>query len=252
MELFVDRNNKIDTSRTENGKTYGAGTLFITGAGYYRYPFTRVAREGNIGWSEPTWGAELTRSTSFALSNIDTAKFSFVDRVAVSFKYMNVADYKALMAISRERVCYVTFYNSELCEWVEDEEMALTTKSLDTLYLFNTDYIGNLNTKIELVATNRDKTDKKYTVTLKANGGTFNKSNKAGITVASNTSGDVIQVKDYLYSIQLKDDIYTKFGYHISHWATTTTETATTKKYYKDALITVSANITLYPIWEAN
>lgn len=175
MGAIFDTKNAINV-KTSNpvNKNDGADVIYITAAGYIRYPFKCASPDSALGWEEPIWGADLTRSTDFVLTNILDVDYGLVARVEISYAYMNIADYKVLCKISKERVCYVTYFNRETATWVIDQEFAFTSQSLKQLYAFGSSYFGALDISIALVATNRDKTDliaTDFTITYNANGG---------------------------------------------------------------------------------
>lgn len=177
MGAIVDTKNAINV-RTRNpiSTDDGADVIYITAAGYRRYPFRRATPDSGLGWDEPIWGADLTRSTDFVLTNILDVDYGLVARVEISYAYMNIADYKVLCKISKERVCYVTYFNRETATWVTDQEFAFTSQSLKQLYAFGSSYFGARDISIALVATNRDRTENKigelFTVEWKLDSGT--------------------------------------------------------------------------------
>ena len=127
----------VDTKNAINVKTInpvnqndGADVIYITAAGYRRYPFRCATPDSDLGWDEPIWGSDLTRSTDFVLTNILDVDYGLVARVEISYAYMNITDYKVLCKISKERVCYVTYFNRETATWVTDQEFAFTSQSL--------------------------------------------------------------------------------------------------------------------------
>lgn len=177
MGAMVDIQNAINV-KTSNpvNKNDGADVIYITAAGYRRYPFRCATPDSDLGWDEPIWGSDLTRSTDFVLTNILDVDYGLVARVEISYAYMNIADYKVLCKISKERVCYVTYFNRETATWVTDQEFAFTSQSLKQLYAFGSSYFGARDISIALVATNRDKTEdkigKKFNVTWALDSGT--------------------------------------------------------------------------------
>ena len=162
MGATVDTQNAINV-KTSNpvNQNDGADVIYITAAGYRRYPFRCATPDSDLGWDEPIWGSDLTRSTDFVLTNILDVDYGLVARVEISYAYMNIADYKVLCKISKERVCYVTYFNRETATWVIDQEFAFTSQSLKQLYAFGSSYFGALDISIALVATNRDRTENK-------------------------------------------------------------------------------------------
>lgn len=177
MGATVDTKNAINVKISNPvNKNDGADVIYITAAGYRRYPFKCATPDSNLGWDEPIWGADLTRSTDFVLTNILDVDYGLVARVEISYAYMNIADYKVLCKMSKERVCYVTYFNRETATWVTDQEFAFTSQSLKQLYAFGSSYFGALDISIALVATNRDRTENKigklFTVEWKLDSGT--------------------------------------------------------------------------------
>lgn len=162
MGAIVDTKNAINV-RTRNpiSTDDGADVIYITAAGYRRYPFRCATPDSDLGWDEPVWGADLTRSTDLVLTNILDVDYGLVARVEISYAYMNIADYKVLCKMSKERVCYVTYFNRETATWVTDQEFAFTSQSLKQLYAFGSSYFGARDISIALVATNRDMVENK-------------------------------------------------------------------------------------------
>ena len=148
MATRVDYANSIEVDDLD--------TIYITGGGYVNYPFKGISRDSAMGWEEPVWGGDLTRSVDFVLSNIDDVDFGLVARCEISYKYMNVQDYIALCKIAKQRVCTANFFNRETGERVT-QEMAFTGNELGKLYAFGKDYLGTTDVSIKLVATNRDR-----------------------------------------------------------------------------------------------
>lgn len=175
MGVKIDYKNKIIVPNAPNGDgVRQLDTIYFTGAGYVDYPIKGISRDSALGWEEPVWGGDLTRSTDFVLTNILDVDYGLVARLEVSYKYLNVQDYIALCKIAKERVCNVTYFNYEKGEWVVNQEFAFTKQEKSKLYAFGTEYLGLLDVSVKLVATNRDKTDliaTYFTITYNANGG---------------------------------------------------------------------------------
>lgn len=175
MGVKIDYQNKIIVPNAPNGDgVRQLDTIYFTGAGYVDYPIKGISRDSALGWEEPVWGGDLTRSTDFVLTNILDVDYGLVARLEVSYKYLNVQDYIALCKIAKERVCNVTYFNYEKGEWVVNQEFAFTKQEKSKLYAFGTEYLGLLDVSVKLVATNRDKTDliaTDFTITYNANGG---------------------------------------------------------------------------------
>mgnify|MGYP007062227433 CR=1 FL=1 len=185
MSVKIDYAKKIDTSKINPiNPNEGIDVIYLTGAGYIDYPFKGISRDSALGWEEAVWGGDLTRSTDFVLTNILSVDYGLVARLEISYKYMNVQQYKVLMDISKQRVCYATYFNRETGTWIERQEMAFTGNELGKLYAFGVDYIGTQDVKIKLVATNRDKIKSEYTIK-------YNKFNNSSIDGAYIEDDDV-------------------------------------------------------------
>lgn len=238
MGVKIDYQNKIIVPNAPNGNgNRQLDTIYFTGAGYVDYPIKGISRDSALGWEEPVWGGDLTRSTDFVLTNILDVDYGLVARLEVSYKYLNVQDYIALCKIAKERVCNVTYFNYEKGEWVVNQEFAFTKQEKSKLYAFGTEYLGLLDVSVKLVATNRDKTDliaTDFTITYNANGGSG--------TVASQSAkwGDNL-------------DIATSSGLSYSGQTFKEWNTMANGKgghYMPNQHKTMWENMTLYAIWE--
>lgn len=238
MGVKIDYQNKIIVPNAPNGNgKRQLDTIYFTGAGYVDYPIKGISRDSALGWEEPVWGGDLTRSTDFVLTNILDVDYGLVARLEVSYKYLNVQDYIALCKIAKERVCNVTYFNYEKGEWVVNQEFAFTKQEKSKLYAFGTEYLGLLDVSVKLVATNRDKTDliaTDFTITYNANGGSG--------TVASQSAkwGDNL-------------DIATSSGLSYSGQTFKEWNTMANGKgghYMPNQHKTMWENMTLYAIWE--
>ena len=238
MSVKVDYANKINTKSINPVNVNDSIDVFyLTGAGYVDYPFRGISRDSALGWEEPVWGGDLTRSTNFVLTNIEDVDYGLVARLELSYKYMNVQDYKVLCKIAKERVCNATYFDCEKGEWVRNQEFAFTKQEKSKLYAFGADYLGLLDVSVKLVATNRDKTDliaTNFTITYNANGGSG--------TVASQSAkwGDDL-------------DIATSSGLSYSGKTFKEWNTQANGKgghYMPNQHKTMWENMTLYAIWE--
>lgn len=242
MGARVDWANAVET----NVGGRDLDTIYITGAGYIKRPFKGISRDSAMGWGEPVWGGDLTRSTDFVLSNITDVDFGVVARCEVSYKYMNIDDYKALCEIAKQRVCYVIYFDKQTGEWVTGfgdhegygQEMAFTDNEISKLYTFGTKYLGGTDIAIKMVATNRDKSDinTQYTITYNLNGG----------------SGTVPTSVTKTWSDNLKvaspTSITPPTGRTFSHWNTAANGTG--KSYLPNQEITIYDSMTLYAQWQ--
>ena len=102
MGVKVKYGDKIDVPNAPNGDgVRQLDTIYFTGAGYVDYPIKGISRDSALGWEEPVWGGDLTRSLDFVLTNIEDVAYGLVARCEISYKYMNVQDYIDLMRISK-------------------------------------------------------------------------------------------------------------------------------------------------------
>lgn len=215
-------------------------TIYITGAGFYRRAFKGISRESALGWEETAWGGDLTRSKDFILTNIEDVDFGLVARCEISYKYMKVQDYIDLMKISKEKVVTVEYFNREKGTRVT-QEMAFTGNELGKLHTFGTNYLGNVDVSIKLVATNREKAgliNNTFAINFYANGGSGSASTQ-NIKWGENTTLD-------------NGSNFTKSGYHIAYWATKDTNGNYDRFYTLGQHITVWENLNLFAFWEAN
>lgn len=238
MGVKIDYKNKIIVPNAPNGDgKRQLDTIYFTGAGYVDYPIKGISRDSALGWEEPVWGGDLTRSTDFVLTNILDVDYGLVARLEVSYKYLNVQDYIALCKIAKERVCNVTYFNYEKGEWVVNQEFAFTKQEKSKLYAFGKEYLGLLDVSVKLVATNRDKTEliaTDFTITYNANGGSG--------TVASQSAkwGDNLDIatsSGLSYSGQTFKEWNTQANGQGGH-------------YMPNQHKTMWENMTLYAIWE--
>ena len=230
MGVKVDYANKINAQDLD--------TIYITGGGFIRRAFKGVSRDSAWGWEESVWGGDLIRSIDLILTNIEDVAYGLVARCEISYKYMNVQDYIDLMRISKERVVTVDYFNRETGQRVT-QEMAFTGNELGKLYAFGTDYLGNQDVKIKLVATNREKANlikSKITISYNANGGSGTIDNQTAKwsdnAILSDNNGDVM----------------TKANSHIKQWNTKADGTGSA--YGLGQHITCWKDMTLYAIWE--
>ena len=230
MGIKVDYVNKMEAQDLD--------TIYITGGGFVRRAFKGVSRDSAWGWEEPVWGGDLTRSLDFILTNIEDVAYGLVARCEISYKYMNVQDYIDLMRISKERVVTVDYFNRETGQRVT-QEMAFTGNELGKLYAFGTEYLGNQDVKIKLVATNREKADlikSKITISYNANGGTGSADNQTA------------KWSDNVVLLDNADEKFSKSNAHIKQWNTKADGTGSA--YGLGQHITCWNDLTLYAIWE--
>lgn len=243
MAVKVDYANKIDTSAINPvNANEGIDVVYLTGAGYIDYPFRGISRDSALGWEEAVWGGDLTRSSNFVLTNITDVNYGKVARLEFSYKYMNVLDYEVLMEISKQRVCYATYFNRETGKWTIRQEMAFTGNELGKLYAFGVDYIGTMDVKIKLVATNRDMIEKTFNIS-------FNKNNSSATGSIANYTIKWSKNTSYKKAASIKGNTaFALPGYEIKYFSTNPDGTG--KKYLPNQDITIFGDLTLYAQWE--
>lgn len=249
MGVKVDYANKI---------VEDLDTIYITGGGFIKRAFKGVSRDSAWGWEEPVWGGELTRSKDFILTNILDVSFGLVARCEISYKYMNIQDYKDLCAISKERVVKVDYFNREKGTRVE-QEMAFTGNELGKLYAFGKDYLGVQDVKIKLVATNRENVglvNVNYKVTFYPNGGEIidNDAQVDSLSKKVKWSNNVELINS---EFNFTDDTthngsITNTGKHLVYWATKDINGNYDRFYLPEQNITIWDNLNLYAVWENN
>lgn len=243
MGVKIDYQNKIIVPNAPNGNgKRQLDTIYFTAAGYVDYPIKGISRDSALGWEEPVWGGDLTRSTDFVLTNILDVDYGLVARLEVSYKYLNVQDYIALCKIAKERVCNVTYFNYEKGEWVVNQEFAFTKQEKSKLYAFGTEYLGLLDVSVKLVATNRDKVgliNTNFTITYNANGGSMSLGAPAKKTYSAKW-GDNITIAESTGT--------TRNGYTFKEWNTQTDGKG--GHYLPNQRKTMWEDMTLYAIWE--
>lgn len=247
MGVKIDYQNKIIVPNAPNGNgKRQLDTIYFTSAGYVDYPIKGISRDSALGWEEPVWGGDLTRSTDFVLTNILDVDYGLVARLEVSYKYLNVQDYIALCKIAKERVCNVTYFNYEKGEWVVNQEFAFTKQEKSKLYAFGTEYLGLLDVSVKLVATNRDKVgliNSTFTITYDANGGSGTVADTVGkYKTKSATWGDTVIIAP-------TDGITAPSGKTFKEW-NTKADGVNGARYMPNQPKTMWENMTLYAIWE--
>lgn len=217
-------------------------TVYITGAGYIREPFTGVGRD-SIGYNEVVWAANLTRSNTFSLENIDDVDFGYVPQCQLHFPYMNINEFIKIQKLLRERHLIVDYFDVDFGKRVV-HEMAITKNERKKIYSRMNYIDGVYDFTVTLVGTNRDEDVlRKCTITYNANGGEG--------SIASQESADGI-LENYTFTDQVKISDgkgFKKEGYHLASWNTSSDGTGSS--YLPNSSITISSDLVLYAIWEA-
>lgn len=231
----------------------GLDTIYITAAGYINYPFKGASRDSELAHEEPTWSAELERSVNGVLANILDVDYTLVVTINITYKYMNVQDYKALCKIARERVCRVTYYDRDRCEWVVNQEFAFTQRSIGDLYVFGTDYFGVQDVAISLVATNRDRAgliNSKFYVTYYRNDNGEATGNI--LALDGDDSGKYTQAEWGGNVVIAPITGLTRAGYTFKYWSTGPDDYESDERYPENSNKTLWKNMELYAVWEKN
>ncbi len=240
MSVKVDYANKINTKAINPVNVNDSIDVFyLTGAGYVDYPFRGISRDSALGWEEPVWGGDLTRSTNFVLTNIEDVDYGLVARLELSYKYMNVQDYKVLCKIAKERVCNATYFDCEKGEWVRNQEFAFTKQEKSKLYAFGADYLGLLDVSVKLVATNRDREElinSMFSISYNLNGGSGTAPNSTTIQWGGSAK------------VATTNGITAPTGKSFKEWNTQSDGKG--GHYLPNQSKTVWENMTLYAIWE--
>lgn len=215
-------------------------TVFITGGGFVNKPFKGISRDSAWGRDEVVWAANLSRSSSFAMTNIDNVRIGSVANVELTFPLMSMQDFIDLQKILHERHCIVNYFS------VDDgkrhtKEMAVTTNERKTLYSFGTSVIGMQNVKVTFVATNRkidEDSDYKIGVDINIK---YNPNGGNGSVITDS--------KEFSEQYVMRGlNTFTKSGYHIKEW--NTKQDGSGARYLPNQSVTICEELNLYAIWE--
>lgn len=140
------------------------GTIYITGGGLYKEPFTGIGVDSKFGWQELVWKKTPSRGGDFAFSNMDDIDVGLVARCEVNIKYMDIDKYMKLRkAIARERYFRVEFFDIDDCIWRE-KEMYCSESTISKFLMLKKHLIGHLDFAVKFVGTNRDPEDPNLTI----------------------------------------------------------------------------------------
>lgn len=222
--------------------------VYITGAGYINHAFTGVGVD-TIGYSEVVWKANLTRSNSFQLSNIDDVEIGQVPQLHLTFPYMNIDDFIIIQKMLKERHLIINYFDVDLGQRVT-HEMAVTKNERKKVYAYKKYITGITDFSINFVGTNRDEEMlKKCTIVYNSNGGTGSISS---YEIGHGKTKDSTQENPtYTFSTQVTLSSGTGFkkeGYHLARWNTQANGSG--DSYLPNQSITIYDDLTLYAIWE--
>lgn len=181
----IERKSRLpDSDKSLSYADRSIGTIYITGGGFIRRPFTGIGANSKFGWEEMVWYKTPTRAMNFAFSNMDDIDVGLVARCEINIKYINYQDYIDLRKIlGRERHFTVEFFDTDSGEWII-RDMYCTENTVSKFMSLSQSLIGSIDYSIKLVGTNLDLEDrigtenteggsvlKKLTVTFNPNGG---------------------------------------------------------------------------------
>lgn len=129
-------------------------TIYITGGGFINKAFKGIGKDSAWAFDEVVWNANLSRSSSFQMTNIDNVGIGKVTNLELRFPLLNMQDFIDLQTLLHERHLIVNFFNVDKGKR-ETKEMAITSNERKTIYNFGKDVIGMRDVKIKMVATNR-------------------------------------------------------------------------------------------------
>ena len=208
--------------------------VYITGGGFINKKFTGLSRD-SMGWNEVVWGANLTRSNTFSLENIDDVDIGQVPQCTLVFKYMSIETFIEIQALLKERHLIVNYFDMDLGQRVT-HEMAITGNERKKFYSRGNALMGVQDLTIKLVATNRDRELLDCTVSYDLNGG----------TTTSDYSPTIYSQSEQV-EIASGIDVF-KSGYHLKEWNTKADGTG--QSYAPNTSITIWNSLLLYAIWE--
>lgn len=223
------------------------GTIYITGGGFIRRPFTGVGADSKFGWEELTWFKTPSRSRTFAFSNMDDIDVGLIARCEINIKYMNIQDYMDLRKIlGRERHFTVEFFDIDKGDWIT-RDMYCSENTRSKLFTLKQSLIGVMDYSIKLVGTNLDLED---VVGVDGSGGlrrmivTYNSGEGYGsITSESVEWGGQVKIADGANFLVSPD------GKHFKHWVSKKGDKVT-GCYGANQSITVWGDLDLYAEYE--
>lgn len=132
------------------------GTIYITGGGLYKEPFTGIDPASRFGWQELVWKTAPSRGGDFAFSNMDDIDVGLVYRCEVNIKYMDIDKYMKLRnAIARQRYFWVDFFDIDSGTW-QYKEMYCSENTTSKFLMLKKHLIGHIDFALKFVGTNRD------------------------------------------------------------------------------------------------
>lgn len=230
---------KFSQMADKNGEIVGSlGTIYLTGGGFYRRPFTGVGSSSQFGWQEMVWKTQPSRSGTFAFMNIDDIDVGLIARCEIVIPYNNIQDYIDLRKIiARERYFKARFFDVDEGMWVE-REMYCSENSRNQLFILGQSLIGVRDITVKLVGTNRDTDQSSITVSYNLNGGS------GSISSLTINKGDEVTIAN-----PNELGITAPSGRSFDHWETRTEDNETMGEYHSGQKTTVWNNMILYAVW---
>lgn len=218
-------------------------TIYITGGGFINKAFKGISNGSAWAWDEVVWNANLSRSSTFEMTNIDNVGIGVVTNLEIQFPLLNMQDFINLQSLLHERHIIVNYF----C--VDDgqrhiKEMAITGNERKKIYNLGKNVLGMREVTVKMVSTNRqiDSTDTLYKIGVDLT-----------ITYNNNLSSEYTKTDTVEYTQQyvIKND--EKIGWtngtsHLKEWNTKSDGTG--QSYLPNLSITIWKPLTLYAIWE--
>lgn len=206
--------------------------VYITGGGFVNKKYTGLSRE-TMGWNETVWGANLTRSNTFALENIDDVDIGQVPQCTLVFKFINVETFIEIQTLLKQRHLIVNYFDIDLGHRVT-HEMAITGNERKKIYSRDSSIIGIQDFTIKLVGTNRDRELLDCEVSYDLNGGT----SSGDYDTQTYSQGDQVMIADG------QDIVHAG---HLVEWNTKADGTG--QHYAPNTTLTIWNSLTLYAIY---
>lgn len=240
--MFPDFKNGYDFSEKS------IGTIYITGAGYVKYPFKGIGVDSAFGYDKLVWKKTPTRGAgNFAFSNLDTIEIGKVAQCEVTIPYQNYDDYIVLRKIvENERHFQVEFFNVDQKKWVS-RDMYCSENSKQRFYMLSKKLIGVQDITLKFVGTNLD-----VKTALDENNREYYYVGKKSVKYYENSTLTQTDNVNYAGHLELKDSTSETVptGKHFSGWIDKDSNGNIKGYYGAGQSITVWNNLNLYPWWE--
>lgn len=240
MGVKIDYTKKIEIEDLD--------TIYITGGGFINKAFKGISNGSAWAWDEVVWNANLSRSSSFEMTNIDNIGMGIVTNLEIKFPLLNMQDFINLQSLLHERHIIVNYF----C--VDDgqrhtKEMAITGNERKKIYNRGTDILGMREVVVKMVSTNRVLDDNEYKIGQDLDITYYSqvRNSSSGIYEWQEVDADNSQYGSQ-YIIRT-DEGLTYENYHLKEW--NTKQDGTGQKYLPSLSITMWKPLILYAIWES-